>query len=46
MNKQHGSHCAVPYRCTYTTADNKIQMSLQSINLTGKKQSARSGHPQ
>lgn len=28
------------------TADNKIQMSLQSINLTGKKQSGRNGHPQ
>lgn len=46
MNKQHGCHCAAPYRCTYTTADNKIQISLQSINLTGKKLSSRNGHPQ
>lgn len=28
------------------TADNKIQMSLQSINLTKKNQSAGNGHPQ
>lgn len=28
------------------TADIKIQMSLQSMKVTGKNQSARNGHPQ